>query len=67
MQDNSDLGIRGPMCRMGIAQSVPAFEKVSEERRSTPRPTHAAGMPSSLVEHRRESGARSVRWLRVRD
>ena len=53
--------------RTHFNQCVPTFESVSEERCSTPRPTHASGMRSSLVERRRESGARSVRWLRVRD
>ena len=59
-------GMTGLSMRLARSnQSVPTFEKVSEERRSTPRPAHASGARSSLVELRQESGARSVRSLRV--
>jgi len=53
--------------RTHFNQSIPRFERVSEERCSTPRPTHTSGVRSSFVEHHLESRARSVRWLRVRD
>ena len=50
-----------------IAQDVPSSETASEEQCSTPRPTHAAGRRLSLMDRHRESRARSVGTLRVRD
>ncbi len=60
-------GVRGAEAQRRIAQDVPSSETASEEQCSTPRPTHAAGRRLSLMDRHRESRARSVGTLRVRD